>query len=227
MDEELVEKPAEENTPPIDTVEANKEPPFVAGSSDRKIPAPHQPANPWSLTTRKIVTAGVLAAITIILGISGFGFIPVPNISGRATIEHIPVILGGVLEGPIVGLATGIVFGLISYFYVVPDPFIALARVPIGLTSWLVFIALRRFNRDLAAAVAGIVGTLTNTVLVLTAAVWRGLLPLKFIPTIIPQAIAELIIAAILTTVIARAVYIVQGRFVRAPETKSRDELPY
>jgi hypothetical protein len=47
------------------------------------------------------------------------------------------------------------------------------------------------------------------------------------VPLILPQAIAEAIIAAILTTVIAGAVQIVRGRYVRAPETKSRDQLPY
>src|SRR5206468_9832597 len=180
------------------------EPPHEVESSRISVSPPHE--KPWSLTTRRIVTAGVLSAIIFILGITGFGFIPVPNISGRATIEHIPVILGGVLEGPVVGLATGIVFGLISYFYVLPDPFIALARVPIGLTSWLVFVALRRFNRDVAAAAAGVVGALTNTVFVLTFAVWQRIIPLQAVPVIIPQAIFEAIVAAILLVLIARAV---------------------
>jgi uncharacterized membrane protein len=182
---------------------------------------------PWALTTRRIVTAGVLAAITIILGVTGLGLPPVPNLSGKATFEHIPAIVGAVLEGPIVGLITAAVFGLVSFFYILPNYLIALARVPIGLTSWLIFIALRRINRDLAAAAAGVVGALTNTVFVLTAAVWTGLLPLKAVPAIIPQAIFEAILAAILLVVIVRAVYIVEGRFVRAPDTKPRDELPY
>ena len=173
------------------------------------------------------MTAGVLAAITLILGVTGHGFPPIPNISGKATFEHIPAIVGAVLEGPLVGLATAIVFGLVSFFYILPNYWIALARVPIGLTSWLAFAALRRFNRDVAAAVAGVVGALTNTVCVLTLAVVTGLIPLQAVPAIIPQAIFEAIVAAILLVLIARAVYIVQGRFVRAPETKSRDELPY
>ena len=182
---------------------------------------------PWSLTTRRIVTAGVLAAIILILGATGLGFPPIPNLSGKLTFEHIPVIVGAVLEGPIVGLATAVVFGLVSFFYILPNFWIALARVPIGLTSWLVFAALRRFNRDVAAAAAGVVGALTNTVFVLTFAVWQHIIPLQAVPVIIPQAIFEAVVAAILLVLIARAVYIVQGRFVRAPETKSRDELPY
>ena len=192
-----------------------------------KVTTESSTTSPWSLNTRRIVTAGVLAAITIILGVTGLGLPPVPNLSGKATFEHIPAIVGAVIEGPVVGLLTAAVFGLVSFFYIVPNYLIALARVPIGLTSWLAFVALRRVNRDLAAAVAGIVGALTNTILVLTSAVLTKLIPLTAVPAIIPQAIFEAVIAAILLVVIARAVYIVQGRFVRAPDTKPRDQLPY
>jgi uncharacterized membrane protein len=185
------------------------------------------PTNPWTLNTRRIVVAGVLAAITILLGVTGLGLPPVPNISGKATFEHIPAIVGAVLEGPIVGLITAGVFGLVSFFYILPNYLIALARVPIGLTSWLIFIALRRVNRDLAAAAAGVVGALTNTVFVVGLAVLQGIVPLQFVVTIIPQAIFEAIIAAILLVIIVRAVSIVQGRLVRAPETTSRDQLPF
>jgi uncharacterized membrane protein len=174
----------------------------------------------------------VLAAITIILAvIPGLGFIPVPNISGRATIEHIPTILGGVLEGPIVGMVTGLIFGLVTFFFVplpIKDPIvIVLPRIFIGLTAWLAFISLRRFNLDVAAGVAGFIGTATNTILVLGLAIVLGYIPFSVVPLILPQAIAEAIIAIFLTVIITRAVYIVRGRFVRAPEKKSRDELPY
>ena len=85
----------------------------------------------------------------------------------------------------------------------------------------------RRFNVGVAAFFAGLLGAATNTFFVLTFAIWRGYLPLAIVPLILPQATAEAIIAAILTTLIAGAVLIVQGRYVRAPEKKSRDQLPY
>lgn len=190
-------------------------------------------SSPWRLSTWRIVLAGVLAAITIVMGIvPGIGFIPVPNITANATIEHVPTILGGVLGGPIVGMLTGLVFGLVSFFRsttpIFKDPLVAIVpRILIGLTSWLVYAGLARINRSVAAFVAGIVGAATNTVFVLGFAILRGYLPLAIVPLILPQAIAEAIIAAILTTVIAGAVQIVRGRYVRAPETKSRDQLPY
>ncbi|MCP4429017.1 MAG: ECF transporter S component, partial [Chloroflexi bacterium] len=66
------------------------------------------------LNTRKIVITGVLAAIAILLGVTRLGFIPVPNISGNATIMHVPAIIGGVMEGWVVGLLIGGIFGLFS-----------------------------------------------------------------------------------------------------------------
>jgi uncharacterized membrane protein len=189
--------------------------------------------SPWTITTQRIVIAGVLAAITIILGvIPGIGFIPLPNMSGSATIEHIPTILGGVIAGPVVGIFSGLIFGILSFTRAtVPffkDPLVSiLPRLFIGLTAWASFAALARFNRDVAAAVAGFVGAATNTILVLGMAVIRGYIPPILLIPIIPQAVIEAIIAAVLTVILVRAFYIVQGRYLRAPEDKPRDQLPY
>jgi uncharacterized membrane protein len=190
-------------------------------------------SNPWKITTERIAIAGVLAAITIILGVvPGLGFIPLPNISGSATTEHIPTILGGVIAGPLVGFVTGLIFGLISFTRATSplfkDPIIAIVpRIFIGLVAWAVFAGLARFNRDVAAVVAGLAGSLTNSVLVLGLAIMRGYLrPVGVIP-IIPQAIGEAIVAAILTLILARVFYIIQKGYVRAPDTKPRDQLPY
>ncbi len=54
------------------------------------------------LSTRSIVIAGMLGAIAIFLGASGVGIFPVPTPAGKATILHVPAILGGVIEGPVV-----------------------------------------------------------------------------------------------------------------------------
>lgn len=191
-------------------------------------------ARPWSLTTERIIIAGVLAAITIILGIvPGIGFIPLPNVTGNATIEHIPTIIGGIVAGPIVGIISGLIFGIVSFLHsstpLFKDPTVAiLPRLFIGLVSWAVFAALVRINRDLAAAVAGFAGAATNTILVVVAIVVRGYLPAEvIIPTVIVQSIFEAIIAAILTVVLVRIFYILELRLVHAPDTKPRDQLPY
>ncbi len=189
---------------------------------------------PWTLTTERIAIAGVLAAITIVLGVVPFiGFIPLPNAIGSATTEHIPTILGGVIAGPIVGIISGLIFGVLSLLRATnpffKDPTVAiLPRLFIGLTAWATFAALRRINRDLAAAAAGFVGSATNTILVVGAIIIRGYLPAKVvIPLVLVQSIFEAVIAAILIVILARVFYIIEGRVMRAPDTKPRSELPY
>ncbi len=163
-----------------------------------------------NLSTRKIVIAGLLGAIAIFLGVTRLGFIPVPNVSGNATIEHIPAILAGVLEGPVVGVIVGFIFGLFSFLQAsIPlfaDPLVSIVpRLFIGVTAWLAYRVVAPHNKKLALAIAAIVGTLTNTVLVLGMAVIRNYLPPQAIPPIIPQAIAEVVIAVILVTAIGAA----------------------
>ncbi|WP_207229329.1 ECF transporter S component [Ktedonosporobacter rubrisoli] len=189
--------------------------------------------SPWTITTERIVIAGVLAAITIILGVvPGLGFIPIPTMAGNATTEHIPTILGGVVAGPVVGIFSGLVFGILSFLRATTplfkDPIVAIVpRLFIGLVSWAVFAGLKGLNRDVAAVVAGFLGSATNTVLVLGLAVARGYLPPVAVLPIIPQAVVESVIAAILTVILARIFYILESRLVRAPDTKPREELPY
>ncbi len=97
-----------------------------------------------TLSVRKIVISGILGAIAILLGVTRLGFIPVPTPAGHATIMHIPVILGGVLEGPVVGLITGAIFGLFSFLQpgapFFADPLVSIfPRLFIGVISYLVY----------------------------------------------------------------------------------------
>jgi uncharacterized membrane protein len=185
--------------------------------------------SPTTINTRKIVVAGVLGAIAIVLGVTQWGFIPVPNVSGRATIMHVPAIIGAVLEGPVVGVLAGGIFGIFSMLQdttgLFNNPLISVVpRLLIGLTSWLVYRALASTNVDLAAAAAGVVGTLTNTILVVGGLIAFGLIPAAAIATIIPQAIAELVLAAVLTPLVARAVNLVRSGRTTAAETTPRDK---
>jgi len=100
---------------------------------------------------RKMAVVGVLGGISIILGMTPLGFIPVGPT--RATIMHIPVIIGAIMEGPVVGGLIGLIFGLFSVFQALTNPtpvsFVFLnplvsvvPRVLIGITSYYVFKAL-------------------------------------------------------------------------------------
>jgi uncharacterized membrane protein len=161
-------------------------------------------------SVRKIVISGVLAAIAILLGVTRLGFIPVPNLSGNATIMHVPAIIGGVMEGWLVGGIVGTIFGLFSFLQATTplfkDPLVAIfPRIFIGITAYFTYAGLKKVNEYLALIVAAVVGTLTNTVLVLGMAVIRGYLPMAAIPPIIPQAVAEVIIATIITVAVVVA----------------------
>jgi uncharacterized membrane protein len=127
--------------------------------------------------TRKIVITGVLGAISIFLGLTPLGFIPWAGAS--LTIMHIPVILGAVLEGPVVGLVIGFIFGVFSMIRAATSPqspldiaftnplISVLPRLFIGPVAWLVWSGLKRWP-VIGLIGAGISGSLTNTVLVLS-----------------------------------------------------------
>lgn len=162
------------------------------------------------LSVRKIVIAGVLAAIAILLGYTRLGFIPVPNLAGNATIMHVPAIIGGVLEGSLVGSLIGGIFGLFSFLQattpVFKNPIVAiLPRLLIGIAAYFTYVGLKSWNEYVALATAGIIGSLTNTVFVLGLAGLFGLIPWEAMLPIVPQAIVEAIIAAIITVAVVAA----------------------
>lgn len=186
----------------------------------------------FSLNVRQIVIAGILGGIAIFLGYTRLGFIPVPNLAGNATILHVPAILGGALEGPVVGTIVGAIFGIFSFIQAeVPffrDPLVSiLPRLLIGIVAWAVFASLRNLSLDLASAVAGVLGSLANTVGVLGMAVLLGYLPLAAVVPIVPQAIAEAVLAAVVTVVVVRGVMLFRSGRTTAPEARSGEERRY
>lgn len=161
------------------------------------------------LTTRQIAVSGMLGAVAIILGVTGLGMFPIPNLTGRATIMHVPVILAAVLEGPVVGAFTGLIFG--TYSFLTPtgaipaDPIVRiLPRILIGVTAYYSYRIFRR-KQSVGLAMAGIVGTLTNTVGYLGLAVAFKYINIGVAIAAIPQAMAELIIATVLVVILGKA----------------------
>lgn len=187
----------------------------------------------FGFSTRQVVVAGIIGGIALFLGATRLGFIPVPiPLIGNATIMHIPAVVGGALEGPVVGLLAGLIFGVFSFLYaespIFANPLIAiLPRLLIGVVAWAVFIGLRRFSVDLASVAAGVFGSLTNSVGVVGLAVLFGFLPLAVVPTLVPQVIAEAVLAAIVTVVVVRGVLLARSGRTTAPEEKSDEERRY
>lgn len=165
---------------------------------------------------RKITITGVLGAISALLGWTHWGFIP--WISGASlTIMHVPVIIGAVLEGPVVGAIIGLIFGAFSMLQaaIAPsgptdvwftNPLLAvLPRLFIGPVAWLVWRALER-KPAVGLIAAGVVGSLTNTVLVLGMIGLLGHLPwIALPPIVLSNGLLEAAASAIITLTVVAA----------------------
>lgn len=133
------------------------------------------------LSIRQMTMIGMLSAISIFLGITGLGFIPLPTM--RATIMHVPVIIGAIIEGPVVGSLVGLVFGLFSMYqnftapgptsFIFWNPIIAIIpRVLVGIVAYYVYHALyhKIKKESISIAIASLLASFTNTAGVLSLA---------------------------------------------------------
>ncbi|MCL5292820.1 MAG: ECF transporter S component [Actinobacteria bacterium] len=154
------------------------------------------------LSTRTIVPAGLLAALTVALSALGIGLIPVPNASGAMTTVHIPIIIGGIMLGPVAGSLLGLILGVFT-LSLGPWPAVIPARLLIGPVAYYVYRATP--NKLLGAALAGFAGTLTNTIGVLGMAVLIKLIPLKVALGIAGfNGTIEVILAILIVTPVVR-----------------------
>lgn len=161
-----------------------------------------------TVRVRRIVVAGILVAITVLLGVLPVGgFIPFPT-GVNATTLHIPAIIGGILEGWPVGALIGLCFGLFSFLRsptpLFKDPLVAIIpRLFIGVTAYFAYAGLKRFNEILATALGAAVGTATNTILVLSTAVLRGYMGIPLAATVaVTHGIPEIIVAVVITVAV-------------------------
>ena len=168
--------------------------------------------------TRKIVVTGILGAISILLGLTHWGFIPwFAGVS--LTIMHVPVIIGAILEGPIVGAGIGLIFGLFSMIQAAVAPsgpsdvwftnpvLSVLPRLFIGPVAWLVYRSLKR-SPVIAIIIAAIAGSVTNTVLVLGVIGLLGYLPWAVLGGIaVTNGLPEVGVSAVITLLVIAAVW--------------------
>ena len=131
-----------------------------------------------SFTVRRMTVTGMLGAISVVLGMTPLGFIPIGTTN--ATIMHIPVIIGAIVEGPIVGMLVGLIFGISSLIrsitiptptsFVFWNPLVSiLPRILIGLASYYIykFFSKTTKNEAVSIGITGALGTLVNTLGVL------------------------------------------------------------
>lgn len=123
--------------------------------------------------TRRLTTFAMLTAISVILGFTPLGIIPIPPVG--ATIMHIPVIITAILEGPVLGALMGLVFGVISFINAIIKPtplsFAAinplvsvLPRILIGVVAYYAYKGVPLKNESIKVGISTALATLINTV---------------------------------------------------------------
>ena len=145
-----------------------------------------------SKNTKFITLMGVLLAIEIIMAFTPLGFVPLGFT--KATTIHIPVVIGAIFLGPLAGAILGGAFGILSIIIntvspaltsFVFSPFITIGgaqgniwslvialvpRMLIGIVAYYNYKWVSKIDKTkvIAYATAGVVGSLTNTVLVMS-----------------------------------------------------------
>lgn len=195
-------------------------------------------------TQELVLTAMLIAIMLLMYRLPFLGYIPLGFMN--ATLMHIPVIIGAVLLGPKIGALLGGVFGLTSLLKAIYEPNLTsfvfspfyslgetqgnftsliicfLPRILIGVVAFYVYRFLiskfkkKKASNFLALTGAGIAGSLTNTILVMSFiflffgksfAEAKGiafeLLYKLILSVILINGIPEAIIAAIIVAAIA------------------------
>lgn len=125
---------------------------------------------------KKLTQTAILAAICIMLTLTGLGFIPTPLF--KITFTHMPVILGTLIIGKKEGILLGLVFGLCSLYanlvnpnvisFAFYNPLVSIfPRVMIPVVVILVSNLLKNQSKNLNVFISSLAGSLTNTILVL------------------------------------------------------------
>ena len=127
---------------------------------------------------RRMAIIGVLSAISIMLSMTPLGFIPIGPTN--ATIMHIPVIIGAIIEGPVVGITVGFIFGATSLLKALTMPTITsfafvnplvsvLPRMLIGIVAYYVYKLTIKFTKNVFVSgwITGAMGSSVNTAVVL------------------------------------------------------------
>ena len=222
--------------------------------------------------TLAMAQVALLGAIILILAFTpGIGYIPLGVT--RATIIHIPVIVGAILLGPKKGALLGFLFGLTSFINNTINPTVTsftftpfynggnfwslvicfVPRILVGVVPYFVYKGLKLIGNKLSKkeggtirtffaklfgtnpfplAVAGLAGSLTNTVLVMSLigicfgkaySAAKDILPDALWGVIMGvvgvNGVPEAILAAVLTSAIAGALLRFLGK--KAPKTSA------
>lgn len=131
------------------------------------------------VNVRRMTIISLLSAISIMLSMIPLGYIQIGPLA--ITTMCIPVMIGGIIEGPMVGMVVGLIFGLTSMFRgmagmagptspIFINPLVSvLPRIFIGLVAYYSFKLAMKIvkNTYVSGLIAGGMASITNTVGVL------------------------------------------------------------
>ena len=138
--------------------------------------------------TRKLVTAGMISSIVLLLGLTGLGYPYVPPF--KLTIVQVPVAIGAMVLGPWYGLFFGLLFGLTSIYQAaiggLPtapmflNPLVSvLPRLCVPIIAYLVFKLVDRMLKGKKRIISGVLGGVFRIVNEHSSCFGRYLFPLR------------------------------------------------
>ena len=179
------------------------------------------------ITIRELTIIGLLAGITIALGVSGYGIIPLGPLN--VTTLHVPTLIGAIVEGPKVGAFVGFIFGCYSLWQNITAPNIlsplfinpiisVLPRILFPVLAYLVYLLLWKAPQGPRILVSAFMGTVFHTIMVMGLifllyadmfAVKMNLSPDQVLGSIVflsvTHGIPEAVFAAVIVTPVALA----------------------
>ena len=178
------------------------------------------------ITIRELTIIGLLAGITIALGVSGYGIIPLGPLN--VTTLHVPTLIGAIVEGPKVGAFVGFIFGCYSLWQNITapnilsplfiNPIISVLPRILFPVAYLVYLLLWKAPQGPRILVSAFMGTVFHTIMVMGLifllyadmfAIKMNLSPDQVLGSIVflsvTHGIPEAVFAAVIVTPVALA----------------------
>lgn len=180
----------------------------------------------------KIAITGAFGALTIVLGITRWGFISLSPVVSL-TIMHVPVILATLIGGLVPGIGVGFIFGVFSLIQAAMSPtgvldplFInplisILPRMLIAVVVYFVdklFALIPKVGKILSGEVAAFLGSLSNTVFVIGALyliyntkmteAMGNIGYIAGLAALMPNALLEAVFAVLITALVLTGMYV-------------------
>ena len=148
-----------------------------------------------------LTTAAMLGALSVVIGIFCKNFLNFGNGLFRVTFENFPIILSGILFGPAVGAAVGIVSDMVSYFLSTQSfaisPIVTLGAALVGAVSGTVSNYVIKKRGALRVIISTLAAHVVGSLIVKTFGIYTyysmsyGMLLLYRIPTYVAIVAVE------------------------------------